>query len=122
MAVRRALILLLILMAPSPAALAERPGGLTDRDLRILQSLSLAELGPVPPSPSNRVADSQRAVALGKDLFFDTSLSLDGSLSCASCHQPDKAYTDGRLPRLALLGRSPGLALVPGADTVRGAQ
>lgn len=96
MAVRRALILLLILMAPSPAALAERPGGLTDRDLRILQSLSLAELGPVPPSPSNRVADSQRAVALGKDLFFDTSLSLDGSLSCASCHQPDKAYTDGR--------------------------
>lgn len=32
---------------------------------------------------------------LGKRLFYDTRLSGDTSLSCASCHQPDKAFTDG---------------------------
>ena len=32
---------------------------------------------------------------LGKRLFYDTRLSGDTSLSCASCHQPDKAFSDG---------------------------
>ncbi|MBT8457182.1 MAG: photosynthetic protein synthase I [Rhodobacteraceae bacterium] len=32
---------------------------------------------------------------LGKRLFYDTRLSGDTSLACASCHQPDKAFTDG---------------------------
>ena len=32
---------------------------------------------------------------LGKRLFYDTRLSGDTSVSCASCHQPDKAFTDG---------------------------
>ena len=29
---------------------------------------------------------------LGKDIFFDTSLSSSGKLACASCHSPDHAY------------------------------
>ena len=33
---------------------------------------------------------------LGKRLFHDRRLSGDTSLACASCHQPDKAFTDGR--------------------------
>lgn len=33
---------------------------------------------------------------LGKRLFYDRRLSGDTSLACASCHQPDKAFTDGR--------------------------
>jgi cytochrome c peroxidase len=36
-------------------------------------------------------------VALGKQLFFDTRLSADGTLSCASCHDPEKAFADGRV-------------------------
>ncbi len=32
---------------------------------------------------------------LGKDLFFDKSLSRNGQVACASCHQPDKYFTDG---------------------------
>ncbi len=35
-------------------------------------------------------------VLLGKYLFFDPRLSGDGSTSCASCHQADKAWTDGK--------------------------
>ncbi len=33
---------------------------------------------------------------LGAALFFDQRLSRDGDRSCASCHQPDKGYSDGR--------------------------
>jgi cytochrome c peroxidase len=36
--------------------------------------------------------------ALGSLLFFDPVLSGDGNRSCASCHQPGKAFTDG-LPK-----------------------
>ncbi|CAB3628837.1 hypothetical protein LMG26696_00540 [Achromobacter pulmonis] len=34
-------------------------------------------------------------VALGQMLFFDTRLSRKGQVSCASCHQPQRAFTDG---------------------------
>lgn len=33
-------------------------------------------------------------VALGKKLFFDKTLSGDGTQSCATCHDPKKAFTD----------------------------
>lgn len=34
-------------------------------------------------------------VELGKLLFFDPRLSRDNTMSCASCHQPELAWTDG---------------------------
>jgi cytochrome c peroxidase len=34
-------------------------------------------------------------IALGKKLFFDRRLSGDGTMSCSTCHDPEKAYTDG---------------------------
>ncbi|MEM7613651.1 MAG: cytochrome-c peroxidase, partial [Pseudomonadota bacterium] len=46
------------------------------------------------PQPPIEV-DAARA-ELGKRLFYDTRLSGDTSVSCASCHQPDKAFTDGQ--------------------------
>ncbi|WP_161567115.1 cytochrome-c peroxidase [Leeuwenhoekiella aestuarii] len=48
-----------------------------------------------------REKDNQQLQALGKDLFFDTSLSQRGNISCASCHQPELAYTDGKMKSLA---------------------
>jgi cytochrome c peroxidase len=41
----------------------------------------------------NPVTDAK--VALGKTLFFDKRLSRDATISCASCHNPDKGWTDG---------------------------
>jgi cytochrome c peroxidase len=35
-------------------------------------------------------------VALGKKLFFDARLSSDGTVSCATCHDPEKGFTDRR--------------------------
>ena len=39
---------------------------------------------------------NQPLADLGKRLFYDPRLSGDTTLSCASCHQPDKAFTDGK--------------------------
>jgi len=44
-------------------------------------------------------ADNPQAparIALGRRLFFDKRLSLDGSISCSSCHRPEHAFSDGR--------------------------
>ena len=38
---------------------------------------------------------SNEVIALGKELFFDPSLSGNNQMSCFSCHQPNKAFTDG---------------------------
>jgi cytochrome c peroxidase len=35
-------------------------------------------------------------IALGQKLFFDGRLSADGTVACATCHDPDKGFTDGK--------------------------
>lgn len=40
-------------------------------------------------------APSAAVVALGRMIFFDPALSADGQVSCATCHQPARAYADG---------------------------
>ena len=50
---------------------------------------------PLPVVPQDNPMSSAK-VALGARLFEDTRLSQDGTLACASCHQPQHAYTDGR--------------------------
>lgn len=56
--------------------------------------------GPWPPEtepdPSNRVSGAPEAIALGRALFEDPILSRDGAMSCASCHDPDRSFTDAR--------------------------
>lgn len=42
--------------------------------------------------------------ALGEKLFFDPILSKNGTMSCATCHQPDKAFTDGYAKSLSADG------------------
>jgi cytochrome c peroxidase len=39
---------------------------------------------------------TQAKVVLGKELFFDKRLSADGTISCATCHDPNLAFTDGK--------------------------
>ncbi|WP_298540626.1 cytochrome c peroxidase [uncultured Aquimarina sp.] len=38
---------------------------------------------------------SSEKITLGKRLFYDKNLSSNKKISCATCHQPDKAFTDG---------------------------
>ena len=46
------------------------------------------------PYPGDNAYSSDREL-LGRTLFFDARLSGSGSISCASCHNPDKAWGDG---------------------------
>lgn len=73
----------------------------TAAELATLQSLSLANLLPA-TDPSNRFAQNPQALTLGRELFFDRRLSRNGSVSCATCHQPDKAFSDGKTVAVAL--------------------
>jgi cytochrome c peroxidase len=49
---------------------------------------------------------SAEKIALGEKLFFDKQLSLDNKRSCATCHDPAKAFTDGLPVSIATDGHS----------------
>jgi cytochrome c peroxidase len=45
-------------------------------------------------------------IALGQKLFFDGRLSADGTVACATCHDPARAFTDGRPTSIGIHGRA----------------
>lgn len=51
-------------------------------------------LGDLNTPPDNPITPEK--IAVGKRLFFDKALSADRSTSCATCHDPARAFTDGR--------------------------
>jgi cytochrome c peroxidase len=51
-------------------------------------------LPPVPIPADN--PPTEETIALGRRLYYDPSLSLDGTISCASCHAPQFAFSDQR--------------------------
>ncbi len=84
---------------------AIEPPAWTDAEIDVLRSLSLASLPALPPDPSNAVADDPQAAAFGEQLFFDPRLSANGGISCSTCHQPVRQFTDG-LPKGQAIGTS----------------
>jgi cytochrome c peroxidase len=56
------------------------------------QFLANGLLLPVPVPADNPQTDAK--IRLGRQLYFDARLSSDGTISCASCHKPDKAWAD----------------------------
>ena len=76
-----------------------------DEERRLISSLSLDALPPLPADPSNRVAGDPDAARLGEALFFDRRLSGNGQVACATCHLPDRQFQDG-LPLGKGVGRT----------------
>ena len=64
-------------------------------------------------APSGTAKSTPEIVALGEQLFFDPLLSANGSRSCASCHDPAKAFTDGLPVNQSLFGNKPLLRNTP---------
>jgi cytochrome c peroxidase len=61
-------------------------------------------------------AQVRRMTALGKQMFFDPSLSGSGKMSCASCHSPDHAFTPANSLDVQIGGtdmRRPGMRAAP---------
>jgi cytochrome c peroxidase len=67
----------------------------TEAEIRII--LSLGPWGAfAPPDPTNRVSGNAEAIEFGTRLFFDRRLSGKGTVSCSSCHVPERNWTDNR--------------------------
>src|SRR5208283_4809737 len=45
-------------------------------------------------------------ITLGQKLFFERRLSADGTVTCATCHDPARAFTDGRPTSVGIHGRT----------------
>jgi len=56
------------------------------------------------PSPSDN-SQTDAKIALGRQLFFDKRLSLNGTVSCATCHDPRKAFTDNLVKSRGIHGQ-----------------
>ena len=67
------------------------PSGPYDNQLPLPLGLRPSELR----IPASNPALNTAAVELGHKLFFETRLSADGKISCATCHQPSKGFGDG---------------------------
>jgi cytochrome c peroxidase len=67
----------------------------SQEELATLRGLWIGSLPALPKDPSNAWGDDTRAAKLGHRFFFDTRFSGNGEVSCASCHQPELAFTDG---------------------------
>jgi cytochrome c peroxidase len=73
-------------------------GGVTVNDTSLASASwvwSLPTGMPAPRVPTDNPMSAAK-VDLGRHLFYDTRLSGNGTQACASCHQQDKAFTDGR--------------------------
>jgi len=59
---------------------------------------------PAPLEPEGNPTTAAK-VELGRRLFYDTRLSRDGTMSCASCHIQELAFTDGRATSPGVTGQ-----------------
>jgi len=71
----------------------------------------LAVLLPVPPAPADNLPTPEK-IALGERLFHDPRLSRSGQIACASCHERDLGWADGRKVSFGH-GRQPGRRNAP---------
>lgn len=79
--------------APAPAASTLHDGLFHDDAWDMIADMGRSPAPP--PDPTNAVADSASARALGRALFSEVLLSPTGTVSCATCHQAAKGTSDG---------------------------
>lgn len=104
---RLAPLLLVLLLGCERTQPSQRP--FDAAELQQIASLSLP-LFTLPKSAGNPFADDERAARLGQKLFYDERLSGSGNRSCASCHQPERYFTDGLVTSR---GEGPGVFNTP---------
>ncbi len=73
---------------------AEQEVQFDERELRRI--LQLSPLGEPPLDATNRFDGNPQAERLGHALFFDAGLSVNGEISCATCHDPKQGFSDGK--------------------------
>jgi len=94
-----AAILLFVAFDGANAEDVAQPGSsrieFTDQALAIIR-----EMSPLPPAPgdeTNAFANNPRAARFGQFLFFDRRMSANERVACSTCHDPARAFTDGKM-------------------------
>jgi cytochrome c peroxidase len=95
---------------PSPFAFlwsASNPALIHDGPLTVKVPLGLQPLTPKIYVPvANPITKGK--YELGRQLYFDPRVSLDGTVSCATCHNPAKGWTDGMRVSIGIAGQTGG--------------
>ncbi|HEX5443243.1 MAG TPA: cytochrome c peroxidase [Pirellulales bacterium] len=91
------------------AARAESPGGPPPLVADMLPAELPHDAAPLglgpPPAPPAGNATTPERVRLGRKLFFDPRLSADGTVACASCHDPAHGFASAAPRAIGILGR-----------------
>ena len=93
-AVGAACVALFAWVSSAEESVAAKPA-FTDNEIKIILSHGPWP-APVPHDPTNRVSGKLQAIEFGTRLFFDQRLSGSGTIACASCHVPERNWTDNR--------------------------
>ncbi|MBV8607416.1 MAG: cytochrome-c peroxidase [Singulisphaera sp.] len=95
-------------LGPSPQDVLSQ-----DPDSRLIKDEPLEISGPPVPGLQSLIAYIPPAnpltrgkVELGKQLYFDPRISLDGTVSCATCHNPEKGWTDRLKTSIGIYGQA----------------
>ncbi len=64
-------------------------------------------------SPTQKDESNKEMIALGEKLFYDNRLSFNQTRNCGSCHQANKAFTDGKVKSNSFDGKKPILRNTP---------
>lgn len=100
------LLLFVSLIALTSTGFAKNAVEWSDDEIALLKTMHLDAMPALPELLTNKYATNDKAATFGQKLFFDKRFSLDGEVSCSTCHQPDRYFTDG-------------LKTSKGVDTVR---
>lgn len=102
-----ALLLSCIVFAFSLAHAQDKKAGLAEVGKMVPSrfDFGLPAWAPAPLEPEGNPTTAAK-VELGRYLFYDTRLSLDGTMSCESCHMQAFAFTDGQAVSRGVTGES----------------
>jgi cytochrome c peroxidase len=112
----RAAIMIAILLVASLTYAGEIAAGSPPPPITDTQALDLGpvRLGPLPPPPvppSNPQMSDK--IELGRKLYFDTRLSADNTVSCATCHDPGHGWSDAGPTSKGIRGQRGGRRAPP---------
>ncbi len=98
------IVFLILPLTVSGQEIQGKPTTLVD-----VHSLGPQKLGPLPPvvTPPNNPQSSLK-ILLGKQLYFDTRLSKDNTISCATCHNPAMGWSDAGPTSTGINGQKGG--------------
>lgn len=87
------------------AAFAIAPAAAEDHDARKLLDEAQKLFRRLAAAPAAKDPTDAARVELGRRLFFENRVSMDGNVSCSHCHLPEKHATDGLAKAIGVFGK-----------------